>query len=281
MALLMRIDFDKKSSIILDSHNAEGLRIERLVGELSFPFASILKSQVYAARSLEKKVVSACDLILAVTKQDHEYFSQLGANQILTVPNGCQNHFTSNPYQLRKNVGDLKLVYLGSLSYSANRNGLIRILHELSQFESRVNWKLVIAGSGAPASFIRHIRKYSNVVYEGYVKNSENFLLSGDAMLVPLWLGGGSRLKIFEGFSLGIPVISTKVGIEGIDASNWEHYFEFESPADLENILDLFSNSHEVINEISSNAFRLSQENSWINRFSPLIEYIRQASVRL
>jgi glycosyltransferase involved in cell wall biosynthesis len=278
MALLMRLNFAVNSRVILDTHNAEGLRIERVVSELSFPFGFILKSQVGAARSLEKKVASACDLILTVTKEDHEYFSHLGAHEILTVPNGSHNHFSSNPYRLRKCINSIKLVYLGSLSYSANRNGLIRFLEEFSHSTNFENWRLVIAGSGAPKGFIRRIQKYSNVVYKGYVENSEDFLLTGDAMLVPLWLGGGSRLKIFEGFSLGIPVISSKVGIEGIKATNGKHYFEFESPADLDKILELFSNSHEVIKKVSSNAFRLSTENSWTTRFTPLVEYIMKES---
>lgn len=277
ISLLMKIGFAGASSIIFDSHNAEGLRIKRLFGELSFPFANILRPQEKAARRLEERVAKFCDLILAVTTKECQYFSQLGARQVITVQNGSKNQFTINPYRLRRSIDVVKMVYLGSLSYSANRNGLIKFLDEFSRFESRENWKLVIAGSGAPKEFIRRISKYSNVTFEGYVENSEKFLLSGDGMLVPLWLGGGSRLKIYEGFSLGIPVISTKVGIEGIEAKNWTHYFEFESPEDFEKILELFSNSQEVIQEISSNAFRLSQENSWNQRFMSLNEFIRNA----
>jgi glycosyltransferase involved in cell wall biosynthesis len=56
-------------------------------------------------------------------------------------------------------------------------------------------------------------------------------LITGGVLLVPLTLGGGSRLKVLEGFALRAPVVSTAKGVEGLDVTAGEHYLRAETPA--------------------------------------------------
>lgn len=56
-------------------------------------------------------------------------------------------------------------------------------------------------------------------------------VITGGALLVPLTLGGGSRLKILEGFALRAPVVSTAKGVEGLDVEEGVHYLRAETPA--------------------------------------------------
>ncbi|GAA0900035.1 hypothetical protein GCM10009557_76140 [Virgisporangium ochraceum] len=56
-------------------------------------------------------------------------------------------------------------------------------------------------------------------------------LVTGGVLVVPLTLGGGSRLKILEGFALRAPVVSTAKGVEGLDVTPGVHYLPAETPA--------------------------------------------------
>jgi polysaccharide biosynthesis protein PslH len=58
-------------------------------------------------------------------------------------------------------------------------------------------------------------------------------LIAGSVLLVPLTLGGGSRLKILEGFALRAPVVSTAKGVEGLDVAAGVHYLPAETPAEF------------------------------------------------
>jgi glycosyltransferase involved in cell wall biosynthesis len=58
-------------------------------------------------------------------------------------------------------------------------------------------------------------------------------LITGGVLMVPLTLGGGSRLKILEGFALRAPVVSTAKGVEGLDVTAGVHYLPAETPAEF------------------------------------------------
>jgi glycosyltransferase involved in cell wall biosynthesis len=58
-------------------------------------------------------------------------------------------------------------------------------------------------------------------------------LIAGGVLLVPLTLGGGSRLKILEGFALRAPVVSSAKGVEGLDVTAGVHYLRADTPAEF------------------------------------------------
>jgi glycosyltransferase involved in cell wall biosynthesis len=75
--------------------------------------------------------------------------------------------------------------------------------------------KFYLAGRNMPQWLLDY--KMQNVVILGEVPDSQKFINSKSIMLVPLFSGGGMRVKIIEGMSLGKTIISTSIGAEGID----------------------------------------------------------------
>ena len=78
----------------------------------------------------------------------------------------------------------------------------------------------------------------------GTVDDVRPHLAAGEVMVVPLRVGGGTRIKIFEAMATGIPCVSTRIGAEGLPVNHGEHIALADTPADFANeICTLFDNA--------------------------------------
>jgi glycosyltransferase involved in cell wall biosynthesis len=83
--------------------------------------------------------------------------------------------------------------------------------------------QLTIIGRNPPESIER--LENENLKVTGFVDDVRQWIQRADLMVVPIRIGGGTRIKILEGMAQGIPVISTRVGAEGIQAAHKESIF--------------------------------------------------------
>jgi glycosyltransferase involved in cell wall biosynthesis len=125
------------------------------------------------------------------------------------------------------------LLALGSLDYAPNARGLARFL--------RVGWprlaarrpgtRLAVVGRGAPAAPLGPLPPGVELV--GEVPDPAPWLARAAALVVPLEVGGGSRLKILEAAAAGLPVLSTRVGAEGLELEDGAHLALADDLAEL------------------------------------------------
>ena len=88
---------------------------------------------------------------------------------------------------------------------------------------------LTIAGRNPPAS-IRQLVKNPGVHVTGTVPDVRPYLARAHVAVVPLRVGGGTRIKIFEAMSMGKPVVSTRIGAEGLPVADGQDILLAESP---------------------------------------------------
>lgn len=82
---------------------------------------------------------------------------------------------------------------------------------------------LTIIGKGAPVDLVRLASQSSGTItITGYVPDLVPYLEKAALMVVPVRAGGGIRVRILEAFARGIPVVTTSVGLEGIEAKSGE-----------------------------------------------------------
>jgi glycosyltransferase involved in cell wall biosynthesis len=74
------------------------------------------------------------------------------------------------------------------------------------------------------------LRSIDGVSVLGYVPDIEEALAGVDALIAPVFFGGGTRVKILEGFARGIPVVATTMAVEGIDADDGVHLLVADDP---------------------------------------------------
>jgi glycosyltransferase involved in cell wall biosynthesis len=169
-------------------------------------------------RLYERKTFAQFDLVTMVSKQD-KLFSErhvCGTDvKVDVVPNGVDCRF--NRPGLASPVPG-RLVYSGALTYSVNFDAMDYFLQEIYPLIKRKvpSVSLVITGSLEGVK-IEQLALDDSISLTGYVDDIRREIASAMALVVPLRVGGGSRLKILEAMALGTPVVATTKGVEGLD----------------------------------------------------------------
>jgi glycosyltransferase involved in cell wall biosynthesis len=123
------------------------------------------------------------------------------------------------------------LLFLGSLDWRPNLDAVRLLLDSIfPKVRAREpQARLVIVGRKPPRWLVNRARACENVALHCDVPDVRPFLHQCGAMAVPLRIGGGSRLKILESLAAECPVVSTKVGAEGLSLVPGRHFVEVDT----------------------------------------------------
>src|SRR6202042_3281631 len=95
---------------------------------------------------------------------------------------------------------------------------------------ARPNINAVIIGRNPPASLSDKIKERGlNVTLTGFVDDIRPYVAQSHVYVIPLFVGSGTRIKAFEAMAMGRPVISTSLGIEGLDVTDGEHFLRADT----------------------------------------------------
>lgn len=219
--------------VVLRAHNVEHEIWER-VAEKSNPLKKwYLQKITPRLRQYEIEHLNDYDLVAGISKRDVEQFRTLGLHKPATVtPIGLDCRDYQADYSSFNRP--LSLSFIGSLDWMPNQEGLRWFLDEI--------WLPVlapafpeltfhIAGRTAPR-WLREL-DLERVTFHGEVPSSPDFLNEHSVMVVPLLSGGGMRAKILEGMAVGKVVLSTGIGMEGIDARHRKECLLADAPEDF------------------------------------------------
>jgi glycosyltransferase involved in cell wall biosynthesis len=116
------------------------------------------------------------------------------------------------------------LMFLGAMGYPPNQDAVVWfVTHVLPLVRPRVpEVRFVIAGQ-KPSAAVSALHNGRDVLVTGYVHDTAELFRSSTVSVVPIRIAGGTRIKILESMAAAVPVISTTIGCEGIDAVPGEH----------------------------------------------------------
>jgi glycosyltransferase involved in cell wall biosynthesis len=181
-------------------------------------------------KSYELEQINHCDLVVGISQRDIEQFQALGLRHPATVcPIGldCRDYHP-DPSSFQR---PLSLSFIGSLDWMPNQEGLRWFLDAVWLPLLAPNFPELtfhIAGRTAPR-WLREL-DLERVTFHGEVPDAADFLNQHSVMVVPLLSGGGMRAKILEGMAVGKVVLSTRLGIEGIEAEDRRECLLAEQP---------------------------------------------------
>jgi glycosyltransferase involved in cell wall biosynthesis len=137
--------------------------------------------------------------------------------------------FAMNPPQTEPDPGTDggTLVFTATMSWAANVDGIHFLLDEVFPLLLRVRprIKAVIIGRNPPASLFDKIRERGlDVTLTGFVEDIRPYVAQSNIYVIPLFVGSGTRIKAFEAMAMGRPVVSTTLGIEGLDVTDGENF---------------------------------------------------------
>ncbi len=120
---------------------------------------------------------------------------------------------------VRARMAAFTFLFVGSLDYGPNRDALVFLTREILPILRRsapAPFRLVIAGR-RPDAGIRQLAELDGVELVADPPTLDPYYAQADAAIVPVRSGAGTRIKILEAFSFGVPVVSTEMGAEGLE----------------------------------------------------------------
>jgi len=164
----------------------------------------------------ERWAFEACDRIVTVTDADASLVrNRFGVPRVDVVDNGIDRSY----FEAVRPEGDPnRILFLGSLNWQPNLDAIEWLLDRIfpAVVASAPSGRLSIVGSNPPEALVRKVATLPNVELHADVADVRPYLARCGLMVVPLRIGGGSRIKILEALACGVPVVSTRVGAEGL-----------------------------------------------------------------
>jgi glycosyltransferase involved in cell wall biosynthesis len=181
----------------------------------------------------EGRVCRQADRIVAVSHEDAALIrDQFGATHVAVVENGVDTAFF-RPDRCVREQG--LLLFLGSLDWRPNLDAVDQLLSTIfpAVRAQEPGARLWLVGRNPPEALRRRAGSTRGVELHASVPDVRPFLERSMLLVVPIRIGGGSRLKILEAFAAGLPVISTRIGAEGLKVQNGVHLAVVENIAGM------------------------------------------------
>lgn len=228
------IDTIKKhtaAKIVLRTHNVETRIWRRLSNSASFFRHHYLRIQCNRLEKFESKSIGLVDYVIPMSKNDTEVLKDMGLQKNYSV---IPISVDTTEYQASIKMISKKIGFIGSLDWLPNVEGLEwfieNVWNDLQNTDSDIQFR--VAGRAPSESLVRLMER-NKVIYQGEVKDAKDFITSNMILVVPLFSGSGLRVKILEAMALGIPVITTTIGAEGIHVVDDESILIADNPEQI------------------------------------------------
>jgi len=207
---------------IVFTHNVEAEIWRRHAEQATNPVSKQLLTQQWKRMlRFESAALSRFDLVLAVSEADAATFARLYPGHVdrpvHVVPTGVQTDY----FVPTGGAARAHMVFTGSMDWLPNEDGMTyfcrEVLPKIRAAEPDATLSII---GRSPTPAVRKLGEIAGVEVTGRVDDVRPHIARGAVYVVPLRIGGGTRLKIFEAMSMGKAVVSTAIGAEGLPVTN-------------------------------------------------------------
>jgi glycosyltransferase involved in cell wall biosynthesis len=216
---------------ILSTHNVDS-QLMRTLAEGRRPFSrDWLRewNRWHMMRTVERRAGAAASAVIVVSENDRRTFEEVSDHVVLS-PNGVDDDFfAAAPTESH---GPPKVLFFGRLDYEPNELGFECFLREGWPLlhRDRPDATLRLVGGGAAPHLEAAAEAAPGVEVVGFVDDLVAEIAACDVLVVPLWAGGGTRLKVLEAMAAAIPIVGTSLGVEGIGFEDDVHGLIRDTP---------------------------------------------------
>lgn len=234
---------------VMFTHNVEAEIFERHAARAKGLWRLIWANQSNKMRRFEGATLRRFDSVIAVSDRDAAALAKRYALPVVeAIDTGVDlDFFACNPARPDPAPHEGSLVFTATMSWPANVEGIHYLLDEVWPvlLRARPGIRATIIGRNPPASLSDKIKERGlNVTLTGFVDDIRPHVAASDVYVIPLWVGSGTRIKAFEAMAMGRPVVSTSLGIEGLEVTDNEHFLRADNTTDFAGaILSLLGNA--------------------------------------
>ena len=266
----------------LTDHDVSYLKAKRLAAQASNPLLKLfLHLESLKLKRLESTIFEKLDLGIAVSPLDREHLERLcPLGRFAVVENGVDvRAFVPDPGALEPDA----LVWVGGFRQQANcdavRFFLERIYPLVKRQRSAV--KLYIVGDAIP-DWLRAAAADKSIVLTGFVDDPLPFMQRAAVFVAPILSGSGTKLKVLEAMAAGKAIVSTAIGVEGIQGNDKEHFLVADTAEAFSSCVMALLNDSALRDRLGGNARRRALETyDWeaiCEAMSRLYQDVRQAA---
>ena len=221
---------------ILFTHNVEAEIFARQVQVAPFPMRLVWQHETRKMRRFEGEVVRQYGTIIAVSVRDARALeATYGVPEVHPVETGVDTGY----YGYRPAVGAVPegggtMVFTGAMDSRSNIEGIGFLMNEVwpRVLQRRPAARALIVGRNPPESLAAAAKARGfDWRFTGFVDDVRPFVAKAHAYAIPLRVGSGTRIKVFEAMAMGCPVVSTGLGVEGLDVTPGTHYLRADDAA--------------------------------------------------
>ena len=153
----------------------------------------------------------------------------------------CVSPYYMSMFNVRPNYNSKKLIFFGAMGRIENYLSAIWFIKNVYKevIKKYPKTTFYIVGGNPPGKLLKY--RSNNIIITGFVDRPEEYFKNSSCMICPLLLGGGIKIKVLEGMSAGLPVITNNIGIEGISAQEGIEYLHAETIEEyIRNIIKVF-----------------------------------------
>jgi len=250
---------------VLFQHNVETTIWQRHVERSNSPLKRLFfQMQARKMEAYERRICRAAKHVIAVSDIDASRMKHMfGIETVTSVPTGVDLEYFA-PRGAASPISDI--VFCGSMDWLPNIDA---VTHFLSEVLPLIRTKLpsatfTIAGRSPDASVLKAVEGLAGVSVTGKVDDMRPYLWGAKISIVPIRIGGGTRLKIYECMAAGIPVVSTTVGAEGLRYRDGEDIVLADDPGGFAAACVRLLSDDALRGTIAQNALtRAQSEFSW------------------
>jgi len=218
---------------VLDEHNVEA-SIWRRHANCQGSMLKRLYAAIQASKMnrFEQQVCSKFDCCIAVSELDaREIKTHYGARNVVVVPNGVDTKLFT-PFETQAVPG--RIVFTGSMDWLPNQDAVLYFAESIWPLVKRrlPHASFEVVGRRPPESIKRTATQHGfHLVADA--PDIRPHIAEAEVVVVPLRVGGGTRLKILEALSMAKPVVSTTIGAEGLELAHGTHILLADNPRDF------------------------------------------------
>jgi glycosyltransferase involved in cell wall biosynthesis len=230
------IQRESKARVVFDDHNVEYLLQQRAF-EIDrtrlthIPGAAYSAVQAARLRSFERQVCESSDAVIAVSEEDAERLRSISRSRPVVIPNAID--LSDYPFAGDRSTDGHTLLFPGTMDFRPNADAAIWFVEAiLPRLVATVpDVQCFFAGRRPRSKLVRHGQRDPRIAVTGDVPSMAPYWERATVCILPLQVGGGSRFKALEAMALGVPIVSTSLGMEGIEASAGHDYLRADDAA--------------------------------------------------
>ncbi len=225
------VPFNLGIPVVTFTHNVEAMIWKRHWEVAANPvWRFVFKREYEKMRAAELDYLNRSMHVLTVSDTDTAFFAKdLSPAKITTIPTGVDIDY----FQPAGGEEPDSLVFTGSMDWMPNEDGILYFVEAILPLirKQRPQVKLWVIGR-RPGRKIQALAEYDpGIEVTGGVEDIRPFIAKGSVYVVPLRVGSGTRLKIFEAMAMGKAVVSTTIGAEGLPVANGSDIVMADEPS--------------------------------------------------